>query len=307
MAKKKAPAKKPAAKKPAARKPAPKPVPKGYIKKGNTLLSKEFLAKTGDVRHHELALQSAKALWAQGVKTGKVWGGIIDVIGYDPRQGGKLVFQSSIQPGTPGSAATPGVPSPTMSPFLTPDQQITQIDFEGDIEEQLANLDNALEGMRIDNEFQKTELDTAHKQQVARADESAIGRGLYTSSIRDAELNDLEATKRVRSSFLDTQFSVAQANAGATRERLRQSLDQLHNAMNQQGAQNASNASEDAAPYSQEPQPARPGTPSRIVRTPAKKPVVKPTKPKLTKPRQVASFSAPKIKPVKPAKKKGLR
>lgn len=124
----------------------------------------------------------------------------------------------------------PGTPeAPPTNPFLTAEQQQSLNQLFSDTGNQLAQLDQssndalvaAIQQIGDPNKFdpndQGTDLSGAVNKgaMISRvnATDAAIARGLFQSSMRDADLADIEATRQMRRNFFRDQYaSVIKAN-----------------------------------------------------------------------------------------------
>ncbi len=177
-------------------------------------------------------------------------------------------------PRTTTTPATPGVRRPALTPFLTPEQQISDVGQRADWSGQLGELDRTLEKLAADTTYQKQQLNKTSSENAARVNDNAIARGMFTSSVRDAELYDLEATKTIRSNFLDDQVKLTTLQTQSRKSEIAAHQTAYQNALNKMQVENAAKASEGLSPWITEPTPARTTT-APAKPTTAPKPVVK--------------------------------
>lgn len=156
-------------------------------------------------------------------------------------------------PGDTYTPGTPGVPTPPVDPFLTPDQIITQAQARGAFETGTQDVDNQLKNMSTDNDYQKGQLDKGAVQASAAENENAISRGLFQSSIRDAELFDIEATKSLRKQHLDDALNLAVSQGETRKKTLKDTWDAVSGALNTQAVLNAQDKGKDANPWQTAP------------------------------------------------------
>jgi hypothetical protein len=127
-----------------------------------------------------------------------------------------------------GAGGAPSTPPPAPAPpapFSTPEQQAVYNDNWKALNDGLAEIENELRGLTTDITFEIGEFDASGKQvkegEIDRnakkassgAQDEAVGRGIFHSSIKDAELFDIEATRNLRRTFLQGKLSEAQSKA----------------------------------------------------------------------------------------------
>lgn len=194
----------------------------------------------------------AKRLYKAGIRKGKAWGEIKKILGYDPRHKGGIRFKET----TPAQAA---VAREALDPFLTPDDQFADIQFDDEFNNELADLDFNLENLRIDTQHQIKEIGRAHSESVSDTNDEMIARGIFTSSIRDAELNDLEATRRMQEGMLNDHLDLAVARTARRKLELAGpggKRDKWDSTMRLRMVENAAAASEGLSPNVKEAVPA---------------------------------------------------
>jgi hypothetical protein len=160
------------------------------------------------------------------------------------------------------AAPAPAAPAPAapVAPFLTAEDLFKHNDAWKSYGDQLAAIENELSDITTNTGFEIGSFDAAGNQtsqgQIDRnlqrnqsaASDNAAGRGLYKSSIKDAELFDLEATRNLRRTFLQGQLSAAAARAARMRTNLNDWWTNFLSNENTQAVQNAANVP--AAPTS---------------------------------------------------------
>lgn len=174
----------------------------------------------------------------------------------------------SIGPASPyaaaGQAAADAAAHKTTAPFNTPDEQLEWSDRWAAHTGKLFDIDSALNTLRTDTDFQKANIDTQLAGNISTTVDNMIGRGLGQSSIKDGELNDLNATAMRRKSYLDTTLANADLAAngpGGQKAIENGAWDAFINWYNQHAVANAQ-----AVPVAPPPQapgsPSNPGTPT---------------------------------------------
>lgn len=150
----------------------------------------------------------------------------------------------------PGS---PGVPTPPVQPFLTADDMMQLANAIHDFEINVHDIDSQLQTQKFNNEFDKTQIEDARKKGLSATDDSMIARGLFQSSIRDAELFDIEASARLRKNFLDDGLRIATTQAEQKKRMMQSSLDDFKRAMDVKKVENAAAVGANQDPWQVEP------------------------------------------------------
>lgn len=165
----------------------------------------------------------------------------------------KKVSAGQATPGPIWNPGTPGVATPPVDPFHTPDENIDSANAQRDYELALQDIDNNLFNMSHEGKFQKQAADKAAKENAAAANDAAIARGLFQSSIRDAELADITATNALRKRYLDDQLAIADTQALGRKKTLQSNFESFLSAMRQKAAQNAAEVGANQPPWEVEP------------------------------------------------------
>lgn len=159
----------------------------------------------------------------------------------------------------PGTPANPGVRTPPVDPFLTPEQQMGKLTLERDFELALKDIDDELKRMKFDVDYQIRESDKEAEVKSAGVTDDMIGRGLFQSSVRDAELTDVAAANALRKGFLSDRLSIEETRGIERKKILRDNFDALKNAITQQMVQNATDVGKEQPPWKVEPTPGTEG------------------------------------------------
>lgn len=138
--------------------------------------------------------------------------------------------------GTPGKA---GKKAPFVSPFMTAEDLMEYGKAHGTFRDTLNQLDFALENQRIEGEYEKTQLQRGANQALSDAQYEFAGRGLQHSSVRDAELYDINATSALRQNYLDRQLDTATIQTQTQKVAAQNAWDDFQRGMNQKKVQNA--------------------------------------------------------------------
>lgn len=122
----------------------------------------------------------------------------------------------------PAPAAAPPAPAQpaAVDPFFTADDLLAIGAFNTDLQTKLTGIDTDLTNAETDTAYQKTQTDTAAKGASSSAQDDAISRGIFQSSIKDATLYDIEAQRSLSSKFLDDKLTTARLNAGSNKQTL---------------------------------------------------------------------------------------
>lgn len=133
-------------------------------------------------------------------------------------------------PGTwkpaPAASTTPAPAAPTppasapVSPFLTPQQTLDQINFDSGIDSQIQALNDTLRTSTIDTNQALADAQRGHDINTESENESAAARGLFQSSIRASDLNDIDATLATRQNTLNTALQSLTTSTGTNVTRL---------------------------------------------------------------------------------------
>lgn len=189
--------------------------------------------------------------------------------------------------GGAGGGAGGGAPPARVEPFWTGDQQAGYWDRYG----QLAGLvgytapdgtyvpgsiDAELGALANDTTYQNTQLDKQQQAATTAAVDNAIARGLYQSSIKDADIFDITATAKLRKQYLNDKLNMARLE-GARRKK--QAGDNWTNFLShgwlQMGVDNAARLAAEQPP---------PETPPPPASTPAQPPASTPAQPPAPRP-----------------------
>lgn len=141
-----------------------------------------------------------------------------------PRIGGQQAVSGS---GAAPSKGTwnPGVPSPTVDPFMSAEDIMAYSQARQAYESQLNELDFNYANSVANAGYEKDEITKGAIKGKDDTNWDAAGRGLFRSSIRDADLFDIDATAEMRKTFLDTQLNTLKLNTEAQKH----SLDEMWN------------------------------------------------------------------------------
>lgn len=106
-----------------------------------------------------------------------------------------------------GEIYNPGIENPTPSPFLTQQDIEEYAEAREQYEEGLHNLDENYAAKKHEDEYEEAEIEKGRVSSKDSANWDLAGRGLFRSSIRDADLADIDATAEIKKKFLSDQLS----------------------------------------------------------------------------------------------------
>jgi hypothetical protein len=164
--------------------------------------------------------------------------------------------QAAAKAAAPGPAATPAgaAPAPAaagpvdtgpaapvaVDPFFTPDDLLAISQFDTDLKTKLEAIDFDLGNLETDTTLQKTNLEKDAKGSTAAAQDDAAARGIFRSSVKDASLYDIEASRSLSEKFLNDKLTAARTNAGTNKTILGTAKGEFDKAMAARKAANAS-------------------------------------------------------------------
>lgn len=139
--------------------------------------------------------------------------------------GGQKALPNPTSPTGAGQVWNPGVPTPTIAPFLTGEDIMAYSEAKKSYENELSELDFNYANTVANTGYEKDQITKGAVQGKADTNWDMAGRGLARSSIRDADLFDIDATAEMRKTFLDTQLNTLKL----TTETRKHSLDEAWN------------------------------------------------------------------------------
>ena len=145
--------------------------------------------------------------------------------------------------------ADPGVKAPVIPPFLKGEDMISVSEAEAKLSGELQNLDYALENLRLDTSKQKADIARQRRIDLNDANEAAAARGLFRSSIRDADLFDVEAAAAVNRNLLDRALDVASLDTQRQKVAAQGAYDSFMSGIRQKMVENAKEATPDTGPF----------------------------------------------------------
>lgn len=111
---------------------------------------------------------------------------------------------------TPAGAAAPAVKR--IDPFFTPDDVLSRDDWYRNIHDQGAIGESTLANARTDTALQSGQLAAQAVKATADTTDNMIERGLFQSSIKDAALDDITATRTTQQGYLDARLKTAESD-----------------------------------------------------------------------------------------------
>lgn len=124
-----------------------------------------------------------------------------------------------------GEIWNPGEENPTVAPFMTGEDMMAYAEARQAYEQQLADLDYSYATAVANTGYEKEQVTKGAVKGKSDANWDAAARGLFRSSIRDADLFDIDATAEMRKRFLDTQLDTLKLNT----ETQKAALDRMWN------------------------------------------------------------------------------
>lgn len=148
----------------------------------------------------------------------------------------------------------PGVLNPTITPFMSGDDMIATGQANTDLAAAYANWDQKLADLAAQNIIARREIDKQQAYDRRDSADEAAARGLAHSSIRDAELYDIDATASLRRKDLDDQLSTMTIQAGNQKNAASDAFDQFMAGMRQKMVENAQTMASEMGQYQRDPQ-----------------------------------------------------
>ncbi len=172
--------------------------------------------------------------------------------GSDPKTGGAVAPNEPAAGGAPArpggasaaTAAPPGArPAAPINPFLTADDLASIVNFNFGNASTLADVDKGMADLKTNTDFQRTDTNKRAVQGTVDTTDQMIGRGLFRSSIKDAALYDIEATRTLQNKFFDDQLTNASLDADRRKKGIADADAAFKSAMNLKAVENAAAAS----------------------------------------------------------------
>jgi hypothetical protein len=154
-----------------------------------------------------------------------------------------------LNPGAPPRANFPtGAPPPQkpalVNAFATADDMAAVNDWLTNFTTQLEDLDYANTQLTLDTGYQKQQNNQAAVENRSAADEAMAARGVFSSSLRDAAVLDIEATRALNNTYLDNKLNAAVTAGAARKGTLATAKTKFDAAMAAKYAENAKNVND---------------------------------------------------------------
>lgn len=162
-------------------------------------------------------------------------------------------------PGTPG---TP--PSPPAPPFKTSDNIFAEAEARRQYEQRMLDVDAQLARQNIDTQYQAGQIDKGAAVSRRDTNDAAAARGIFRSSLRDADLFDIDATAAIKKDYLNRQLDTSTLNAQSNKTIAQTAYDTFMAGLNQAQAENAQSLGPG--------DPGTPGTPGTYINNKTNKP-----------------------------------
>jgi hypothetical protein len=172
--------------------------------------------------------------------------GLAEIVARAWEQGQQKRLGNVFQPGTPG------VPNPTIQPFMTPDDLMEQLSFDQTRDERFRESDAAVATAKADRDYNLHQLHENFLKSTANTTDEMIGRGLFQSSIKDAALYDLEAQRAIQDRYLNEAFRNQEIAAQSVKDAYLGEggyNQRFQSALNQRMVQNAQGLNDEREPW----------------------------------------------------------
>ena len=119
-------------------------------------------------------------------------------------------------------------------------------EFMTNYQTSIEDIDNQLAGLKTDTAFQKTGNNKAAKENTNESNDAMAARGLFQSSVKDAAVYDIEATRALSNKFLDDKLTESTLNAGTRKRTLAEGKKRFDEAMILRKGENAQSVNDPA-------------------------------------------------------------
>lgn len=158
----------------------------------------------------------------------------------------------------------PGVPTPTVQPFLRADQMANDATQQGRWRQDVIDIDSALQNLEAQTGLEQTNLEKSRVQSRDNVRSNTAAEGWVGSSVQDGDLFDIEATARLKRDYMQTNLETAKITAGNKKSAITDEKAAWDKALEQMKVENAAGVQTAMGPWQTEPtagswQPAGPG------------------------------------------------
>jgi hypothetical protein len=150
---------------------------------------------------------------------------------------GNAPTQQMIDAGFVKGTQTPNAPA---QPFLTGEQQLSQVDSQTQHDSQVQDLLNQLAQAQVQAGYQKKDIERARVGGVSNSQDDAAARGIFQSSIKDGQIYDINAQAAQHQQQVSDQLTALQSSVSSRINLLDEALRRSAGAFNQMGVDNAS-------------------------------------------------------------------
>jgi hypothetical protein len=147
----------------------------------------------------------------------------------------------------------PGVPNPTVAPFMTPEDLMAYAAARQQYEEGLGNLDYNYTQSAINTGYEEGEVEKGRIGNKASANDDLAARGLFRSSVRDGDLADIDATAEIRRKFLSDNLTSLHLYTEAQKEHLNTNWTEYEKGKSAKEVQNAQGVQANMPKFAVEP------------------------------------------------------
>lgn len=153
----------------------------------------------------------------------------------------------------PAQVWNPGVENPVIQPFLTQQDIEEYAEAREQYTEGLNELDRNYKSAEHNTEFETAEVEKGRVQSRDTENWDAAGRGLFRSSIRDADLADIDATAEIKKKFLSDQLQALAVYNQGQKASMEAKWNRYMEGLHRKEASNAEEAGANMPKYSVEP------------------------------------------------------
>jgi hypothetical protein len=166
-------------------------------------------------------------------------------------------------------APKPPAPPMLVDPFLPADDMLAVNDWLTNWSTQLLEIDTNIDQLGIDTNYQKGQNNRAATVNRTAADDAMAGRGIFTSSLRDAAVYDIEASRALANTYLDNKLNEAVTTGASSKALLATAKVNFDAGMSAKAAQNAKAVNEPLhAAYASELANFKPPAPPKVAKPP---------------------------------------
>lgn len=152
-----------------------------------------------------------------------------------------------------GETYNPGVKNAPVDPFMTGEDIMAYAQARQQYEGELGELDFNYANSIANSGYEKSQLTKGAIADKAASSDDMAARGLFRSSVRDADLFDIDATAEMRKTFLDTQLNTLKLHTESRKKALDNAWGDYEYGVALKKKANAEQASEGMPEYAVDP------------------------------------------------------